>query len=639
MPYPSTLSNFPANINGSESLKEANHHELHNRVERAINDIELELGIAPSGVFDSVRARFDNSILSLKDFGAKGDGSTDDTVAIQNAINSGSPIVVTPGTYITQQISLPVGGNIRWHGFGQGVTNIKLKNGTNTSIFTMGSGRADVTFADITFDGNSANQTSGTSNGVNADTGVTRLTIRNCRFLNFRTRGISLAGTVVDARIESCTFDGASSHLALAQQQTVFQSCTFRNGPTTSLLIGDDCKVVNCRFEAASATQRFAIATGVSTSVGNRSVIAHNTFSWAAAGASSDTDTVISTHSDASLLRVVNNILVCGPHVGGIFIGGLGTPAAVTASRCLISGNTIESPIGDGILVAQTGAGHTGVNNVICNNTVRDASKGTGGAVGIGIEVHMSRSVVTGNTVEDSDGAGIWVGGLDSNVFGNTTRGNNLTADGGGIKLTRSGIVATNNVSLDNGDPANVFGGFGIQVINDTAYGNISGVTLRNNRCSDTRSGGSRTQDYGVYVSDFGAFTVANVTVINNDLTNNVTGPYSIVNTGGGNTVRDNQGVSPRVATATNYTITGYEVVVGVTSTAAARTITLPAATAVLAGQVFTVKDESGAAATNNITVARAGTDTIDGATSKVVNTNYGFVRFYSDGVSKWFVV
>jgi len=76
-----------------------------------------------------------------------------------------------------------------------------------------------------------------------------------------------------------------------------------------------------------------------------------------------------------------------------------------------------------------------------------------------------------------------------------------------------------------------------------------------------------------------------------------------------------------------------------VTSTAAARTITLPLANAVPAGWQTTVKDESGGALTNNITIARAGADTIDGATSNVINLNYGSRTVYSDGVSKWFII
>lgn len=39
------------------------------------------------------------------------------------------------------------------------------------------------------------------------------------------------------------------------------------------------------------------------------------------------------------------------------------------------------------------------------------------------------------------------------------------------------------------------------------------------------------------------------------------------------------------------------------------------------------IKDRKGTGATRNITINRAGSDTIDGATSKVISTNYGYAR------------
>jgi len=98
-----------------------------------------------------------------------------------------------------------------------------------------------------------------------------------------------------------------------------------------------------------------------------------------------------------------------------------------------------------------------------------------------------------------------------------------------------------------------------------------------------------------------------------------------------------------RYPTAISYTVlltdVGFGWIIAVTSTAAARTINLPLANAVPAGWQITVKDESGGALTNNITIARAGSDTIDGATSNAINLNYGSRTLYSDGVSKWFLI
>lgn len=73
------------------------------------------------------------------------------------------------------------------------------------------------------------------------------------------------------------------------------------------------------------------------------------------------------------------------------------------------------------------------------------------------------------------------------------------------------------------------------------------------------------------------------------------------------------------------------------TNTAATRTITLPAASDVTAGRYFIIKDKTGSANTNNITVTPAGADTIDGvAASTTLNIAYGSLTLVSDGVSGW---
>ncbi len=100
------------------------------------------------------------------------------------------------------------------------------------------------------------------------------------------------------------------------------------------------------------------------------------------------------------------------------------------------------------------------------------------------------------------------------------------------------------------------------------------------------------------------------------------------------------QAAFTRYPTATSYAVLltdiGFGSIIAVTSTAAARIITLFAANAVPAGFQLTVKDESNAAGTNNITFALNGADTTDITT---INTNGGSRTFYSDGVSKWLTI
>jgi len=106
-------------------------------------------------------------------------------------------------------------------------------------------------------------------------------------------------------------------------------------------------------------------------------------------------------------------------------------------------------------------------------------------------------------------------------------------------------------------------------------------------------------------------------------------------------TARTNLAVRPygRVtfsnADATIAATTVYAAQVGTMS--APRTVTLPAASAVPAGWELVVADESGTiSSTNTITFTRAGADTINGATTLVMLSPYGWRRFISDGVSSW---
>ena len=88
--------------------------------------------------------------------------------------------------------------------------------------------------------------------------------------------------------------------------------------------------------------------------------------------------------------------------------------------------------------------------------------------------------------------------------------------------------------------------------------------------------------------------------------------------------------------TAATYTAKGGDRLIGV-NRAGVVTVTLPTAQ-VNKGRSYTIKDESGAAASNNITVATEGSENIDGAATDTISENYGAKTYYSDG-SNWFRV
>ena len=87
-----------------------------------------------------------------------------------------------------------------------------------------------------------------------------------------------------------------------------------------------------------------------------------------------------------------------------------------------------------------------------------------------------------------------------------------------------------------------------------------------------------------------------------------------------------------------DYTARDLDFIINVADTGSARTITLPAVAAVRFGKHFIIKDGSGAAGTNNITIQPDGSDTIDGAGTKVISTNFGWFSIFCSE-SEWLVI
>ena len=100
--------------------------------------------------------------VSVKDFGAVGDGVADDTAAIQAALDSGATRVYGPGgTYLTGSLTIP--SNVELYGDGA-ATVFKLKPAANATVIrnsNQSGGNVNITLRDIAIDGNKANNTAG----------------------------------------------------------------------------------------------------------------------------------------------------------------------------------------------------------------------------------------------------------------------------------------------------------------------------------------------------------------------------------------------------------------------------------------------------------------------------------------------
>lgn len=101
-------------------------------------------------------------------------------------------------------------------------------------------------------------------------------------------------------------------------------------------------------------------------------------------------------------------------------------------------------------------------------------------------------------------------------------------------------------------------------------------------------------------------------------------------------TVSSNSVSNVRIVTASSYNVTDSDCVLLANTTSNAITLVLPAAHS--AGRIYEIKDYAGTAATNNITIDPADADTIDGASSVVMNVPREFIRVISDG-NNWHIM
>ena len=211
-------------------------------------------------------------IINVKDYGALGDGTTNDTTALNTALAVGGYIFFPAGTYlITTQLRYTSNSYIV--GAGRGKTIIKLKNGSNpgSSIFMMvhetdgavpasGDYVSNVTIAHMSFNGNTANNT-GTVDGV---------TVSGCRdgiLYDIEAYNCSEVGIVVSSTFASDNIDHGfnAAYFCIAHNNTTdgFQMATGLLMGCRSYDNGANGMQVVAAYSTVSK-QAYAIITGCS---------------------------------------------------------------------------------------------------------------------------------------------------------------------------------------------------------------------------------------------------------------------------------------------------------------------------------------------------------------------------------------
>lgn len=97
-------------------------------------------------------------------------------------------------------------------------------------------------------------------------------------------------------------------------------------------------------------------------------------------------------------------------------------------------------------------------------------------------------------------------------------------------------------------------------------------------------------------------------------------------------------GTQSYTSVTASYSAFVSDMTIGVVTSASSLSITLPAASGVWSNKLFLIKDESGSAHVNNLTLLPRGVDTIDGTTSFVLNQKFDSVLVYSNGINRYHI-
>ncbi len=266
----------------------------------------------------------------------------------------------------------------------------------------------------------------------------------------------------------------------------------------------------------------------------------------------------------------------------------------------------------------------------ITPNCTMSGSLTMSGDVSNAILVSGTKTVVASSTQYGIRTSATFSPVSDASIFG-ASYVNDLLLASGRTSATAAGTVNRASVNTSNLGAITVLTACDAQLnVSATAGGTIGTAYVFRGLINGVADAGIATTSYMAYFPkpDFAT----------NKYCAYMEGPVGIGTTTPTETLHVSGSIAlKRTATAVTMSVGATDYLIAVTSTAAARTITLPSSASTTVGRTVIVKDESGACATNNITVDTAGGN-IDGAASKVMNVNYESLTFYNNGTN-WFII
>lgn len=442
-----------------------------------IPDNASEIPYNPAGtgaVARTVESKL-RDVVSVKDFGAVGDGVADDSIAFANALSAlgaGVRLSLSGLTIKINQQNL-VSSKSNFEIDGEGGTIIAANGMTVASEKELLAFRSctDFTVKNLTVNGNRANRTP-------AEVPAHNIELRSCqRFVFERVRSINAVvdgfilntststvastfvrdGIFIECTADNCYRQGMS---IINAYNIVVSGGAFTNTTGTSPQSGID---VESNAGAATPGNAYILIQGArfSGNVG-RGVIASSVSTgvdiWID-GCSFDANTDGAITADATGM-VISKCSFRGhtASVQGIVLFSAASPAvtASTLSDCVFSGNTTATPCiythsttsgvrisGNSILDHANGnaVSLAGTNHVVSGNVIRNC--GGVGIINVGVEC-----VITQNTISAATGRGIYQvsGGANRNKIVDNFVKNIASVFGGYIQSDDSGTIIRGNV-------------------------------------------------------------------------------------------------------------------------------------------------------------------------------------------------
>ena len=185
---------------------------------------------------------YTGAVFNVKNYGAKGDGVTNDTAAINAARAAAdktpwSTVYLPTGTYIVNQALDPGRDQVRWLGDGKNLTNIKAANGSGQRFlfFNESIGAKQITFQDLTLDANKKNGTS-----ISTTTYLRKTS--DLQYLNVKINGEGTTPfdwhTNNNVSMKNSEVIGQNGYIGVSSQIFIDGSKFYGTGDTATLLYG-----------------------------------------------------------------------------------------------------------------------------------------------------------------------------------------------------------------------------------------------------------------------------------------------------------------------------------------------------------------------------------------------------------------